>query len=253
MIVYHRHGSRGIALGLLLALAGCGGGDGINDGDVNVVPLRVEWQLGRSMARDVAAQIRIVADGRAVRLVNEIGDELVGRTEMADRPWTFYVVRGDDLNAFALPGGHVFVYTGLLEAVGSRDELAAVLGHEIAHGIARHGTEQLTKAYGLNILASLVLGKDPAVYEEILARVVGTGAVAKFSRDAEREADRLGIELAAGAGYDPLGMAAFLGTLQEAHRRRPGLVDQIFSTHPLTEERIETAVELGRTWKLSTD
>jgi beta-barrel assembly-enhancing protease len=154
-------------LALLLTTAGCGGGESVNDGDLNLVPLRVEWQLGRSMARDVARQLPLVEGGEAARLVEDVGGRLVARTELAEWPWHFYVVHADELNAFTLPGGHVYVFTGLLDAVGSRDELAAVLGHEIAHGVARHGTEQLTKVYGINILASLVLGDQSTTCQRV--------------------------------------------------------------------------------------
>lgn len=233
------------AVTLLAALAiGCG--EGVNEGDVNIMPLEVEWRLGEGLAADVAQQLPLVEEGAAPRLVATIGQELVRETSLAERPWQFHVVAGEDLNAFAIPGGHVYVFTGLLDALESRDELAAVLGHEIAHGVARHGTEQLTKAYGFNVLAALVLGDSPALYEEIAARLVGGGTFAKFSRDNEREADRLGIEMAAAAGYDAMGMAAFLETLLEAQERRPGLVEQLFATHPLTEQRVEQAVEVGR-------
>ena len=113
-----------------------------------------------------------------------------------------------------------------------------MIAHEVAHGVARHGTERLTTAYGLNLGAGLLLGQDPGAAEQIAAQLVGGGAIAKFSRDDEREADRLGVRYMARAGYNPEGMATMFRKLVADRQRRPGAVEQFFSTHPLTEERI---------------
>src|SRR5690606_1570900 len=115
-------------------------------------------------------------------------------------PWRFHVVQDDAINAFNIPGGVVYVNTGLIARAGSASELAVVLAHEISHGIARHGTERLTTQYGISIVAGLVLGQDPGLVEQIAAQIVATGAIARYSRGAEREADDLGVRYMAGAG-----------------------------------------------------
>lgn len=207
-------------------------------GDFNLISIEEEWELGRRLEADIAKQLTLVNDQAALAYVNQVGRKLVAQTEMAQLPWKFHIVADEQVNAFNIPGGHVYVYTGLIAAADSAAELAGVMAHETAHGVARHATEQLTKSYGLSILAGVVLGQDPAVYERILAQVVGAGTLAKFSRDAEREADSLGVRFMHAAGYDPRGMASMFEELLERRRRRPGSVQRFFSSHPLTEERI---------------
>jgi predicted Zn-dependent protease len=157
---------------------------------------------------------------------------------MRNLPWKFHVVNNPEVNAFNIPGGHVYVHTGLIANSDNVAELAGVLSHEIAHGVERHGTEQLTRVYGLNILAGALLGNDPATYQRILAQIVGTGTIARFSRGAEQEADRLGVRVLYDAGYDPQGLVAMFQSLLEQRRRQPSSVDQFFASHPLTEDRI---------------
>lgn len=221
----------------VLLAAGCAT-SGVNRGDVNLVSLEEEWQLGQQLERDIAAQLPLVRNQSALNYINQMGQRIVAETEMANLPWKFHIVADPSINAFNIPGGHVYVHSGLIEEAGSASELAGVMAHEISHGIARHGTERLTKSYGLNIVASLLLGENPAVYQQILAQVVGTGAIAKFSRDDEREADDLGVRYMYGARYNPQGMVSMFETLLSERQRRPSSVEQFFSTHPLSEERI---------------
>ena len=227
-----------LVLGALAAgLSGCAT-SGVNQGDVNLVSLEEEWALGRKLEADIARQVRLVDDSSIVGYVNSVGQRIVRQTGMAQLPWEFHVVADPEVNAFNIPGGHVYVNTGLIAATDDVGELAGVLGHEISHGVARHGTEQLTRVYGLNILAGLLLGNDPATYERILAQILGTGAIARFSRSAEEEADRLGVRYMYDAGYDPNGMVRMFEGLLSRRRSQPSSVDKFFATHPLTEERI---------------
>jgi predicted Zn-dependent protease len=221
----------------LLALTGCAT-TGVNRGDVNLISLDQEWQLGQQLERDLQGQLTLVHDRAALNYINRMGQRIVQQTEMRNRPWEFHIVRDPSVNAFNTPGGHVYVHTGLIDAAGSASELAGVMAHEIAHGVARHGTEQLTKAYGANLAAGALLGSDPAVYEQLLTQVVAGGAFAKFSRGAEREADELGVRYLYDAGYDPMGMPRMFERLLAQRERRPGAVAQFFSSHPLTESRI---------------
>lgn len=225
-----------LALAALVAAA-CAS-SGVNQGDFNLVSLEEEWQLGQKLERDLAKQLRLVNDRAALSYVNRVGQRIVNQTEMRDLPWKFHIVADPEINAFNIPGGHVYVNTGLIGAADNVAEFTGVLAHEISHGVARHGTEQLTRSYGLSIVASLLLGENPAVYQQILAQIVGTGALAKFSREAEREADHLGVNYMARAGYDPMGMATMFEELLRRRGSQPGAVGQFFSTHPLTEDRI---------------
>jgi predicted Zn-dependent protease len=131
------------------------------------------------------------------------------------------------------------------QAAPDAASFAGVLAHEIGHGVARHGTEQLTKSYGINILGGVLLGKNPAVYEQILAQVLAGGAIARFSRADESEADELGVRYSYESGYDPMGLSRMLQVLAREARREPGKIERFFSTHPLTDERIRATEQMA--------
>ena len=221
---------------LILTVVGCGTGGGL--GDFNLISLEQEWQLGEQLSRDIARQVRLVNDAEALAYVNRVGRDLVSQTKMGQLPWQFHIVADNSINAFNIPGGHVYVHTGLIAAADNAAEFAGVMGHEIAHGVERHATEQLTRAYGLQILAGLVLGQNPGMLQKIAAQIAGTGALARFSRSAEEQADQLGTQMMHRAGYDPRGMVTMFEQLMAQRQARPGAVSQFFSTHPLTEDRI---------------
>lgn len=224
-------------LSLLLA-SGCGSG---GDGGFNVVSLDEEWKLGAQLAADIERQMSINRDPQANAYINEVGRRLVAQSgsELARLPWNFHVVNDPAVNAFNIPGGHVYVTTGLINAADNASELVGVVAHETVHGLSRHGTEQLSKAYGLNIIAALLLGgRNAPQYQQILTQIVGTGALARFSREAEREADRIGTRLMYDIGYDPRGMASMFEELLAQQKRSPGSVEKFFASHPLTEDRI---------------
>lgn len=226
-----------LLLATALLLAGCAT-SGVNKGDFNLVSMQEEWQLGAQLEQDIARQMQVLNDASATAYVSRIGQRVVAQTELARAPWEFHIVADPQLNAFNIPGGHVYVNSGLICAADNVSELAGVMAHEISHGVARHGTEQLSKAYGANIVAGIVLGANPPIYQQILAQIVAGGTFAKFSRDAEREADHLGVIYMYDAGYDPHGMITMFQELIERRNSRPSSVESFFSSHPLTEERI---------------
>jgi predicted Zn-dependent protease len=235
---------RGIALLLsmvsLLVLA-CGSGGG--GSDFNLISIEKEWQLGAQLSQEVARQVRFNNDPAVNAYVDRVGRQIVANAPAPFNrlPWGFHVVEDQSLNAFAIPGGHVYVHTGLIAGAGSASELAGVMAHEISHIVARHSTEQVSRQYGLNVLAGLVLGQDPGALQQLAAQIVAGGALARFSREAEREADELGIQAMYQAGYDPRGMASMFRRLLAQRASNPGRVEQFFSTHPPTEERIRDA------------
>lgn len=220
-------------------LAGACATSGVNKGDFNLISYQEEWQLGAQLERDIAQQLPLVGDRVALEYVSRIGQRIVTQTELGQAPWEFHIVADPQINAFNIPGGHVYVNTGLIASADNVAELAGVMAHEISHGVARHGTEQLSKAYGYNLLAGVALGSNPAMYQQMIAQIVGAGTFAKFGRDDEREADRLGVDFMFGSGYDPVGMVTMFQELISQRQTRPGAVDQFFASHPLTEERIE--------------
>lgn len=220
----------------------CGsvGGGG---GDFNLISIEEEWQLGQQLSQDVAKQVRFNNDPAVNAYVQQLGQRIVANAPAPfnQLPWQFHVVEDPSLNAFAIPGGHVYVHTGLIANAETASELAGVMAHEISHVTARHTTEQISRQYGLSVLAGLVLGQDPGALQQIAAQIVAGGALARFSREAEREADELGIQAMARAGYDPRGMASMFRVLLAHSQRNPSRVEQFFATHPTTEERIRDA------------
>jgi predicted Zn-dependent protease len=228
-------------LGALLAaalIAGCaslGVGEG---GGFNLISLEDEWAMREDLMRQVAAQKKLVRDPAANAYLTKIGRQLVAKTDLARQRWDFGIVDDKSLNAFNLPGGLVYVHSGLIREADTLDQLTGVLAHEIGHGVARHGTQLMTRAYGLEMIASIVLGKDPGQTEQVLAQVVGTGVLNNYSRDFERQADSLSVRTTHAAGYDPRGISYFFRTLQDRRQRDPSKVERFFSSHPVDAERI---------------
>lgn len=211
---------------------------GLQQGGLNLVSVDQEWGMRDDLRSEVEQQYQVVHDPDALAYLNRVGRRLSARTPFADRAWDFGIVRDDSINAFNLPGGLVYVHTGLIRRAEALDQLAGVLAHEVGHGAARHGTQMMTRAWGVNVVASLVLGNDPGLKRRLLAQLVGTGLLRNYSRDAETEADRLGVRYAYEAGYDPRGIPEFFRILIAERQRRPSALEQFFASHPVTEDRI---------------
>jgi predicted Zn-dependent protease len=238
--MYKRNASLAVVLATLLA-AGCGSAGG--GGDFNLISIEEEWQLGNQLSQDVEKQVRLNNDPAVNAYVRDMGQKIVAQAAppFNQLPWQFHVVQDDAINAFAIPGGHVYVNTGLIKNARNASELAGVMAHEISHVLARHSTEQLSRQYGLSVIAGAVLGQNPGQLSQIAAQIVAGGALARFSREAEREADEIGIQAMAAAGYNPMGMATMFELLLEHQQSQPSRVEQFFSTHPLTQERLQDA------------
>jgi predicted Zn-dependent protease len=202
-------------------------------------------EIGRQSAREVERQMPVIGNREIQNYITRVGDRLAAQTPGPDFPYQFKVVDVMEVNAFALPGGFMYINRGLIEAAGSEAELAGVMAHEISHVALRHGTNQASKAYlaqaGLGLLGAL-LGGGGGSTEQIIGAVGGFGLNAtflKFSRDAERQADLLGAQILAKAGYDPMAMAEFFEHLREMQGRDPGGLERFFSSHPAPADRSE--------------
>jgi len=217
---------------------------------VNLYSLEKEIALGKQLAQEVQRQAKVVDDPLIAEYINRIGQNLV-RNSDAKVPFTFQVIEGDSPNAFALPGGYIFVYTALLKIADEEDEVAAAMAHEIAHVAARHMTRQATKSQiaslaGIPIGVILGGGIGAAVIRQG-ANVGVPTAFLHFTRKDESEADYLGVQYLYAAGYDPNGAISILEKLESLQRKQPGTVARIFSTHPMDATRIQkTEEEIGR-------
>jgi predicted Zn-dependent protease len=158
-----------------------------------------------------------------------------------DRPgvnWQYFVIDdANTVNAFATPGGRIYIYTGLLLAADTEAEVVGVVGHELAHVVARHSARQLVAAKGLETVAQMALGKDPSDVAQLAAGLLGKGSIMAYGRDMELEADQYGAKYANAAGYDPRGLVTFFEKLK-AKGEMPGFLT-FLSTHPTNTERIE--------------
>lgn len=226
-------------IALLMSMTGCAT-TGINTGDFNLISSAQEVQMGDSLAVEVESKYPPLKDETVGAYVNEVGQRIVSVCDRRDIPYYFKVIADKkQVNAFALPGGHIYVYEGLLLEASNEAELAAVLAHEVGHVVARHATEQLTKQYGYNLLVSLVLGKQPGRWAGVAANLFGTAGLLKYSRDDEYEADNLAVVYTNAAGYSPGAVADFLGKLVTMEGREPGKLETLLMTHPPTSDRVD--------------
>lgn len=205
-----------------------------------------EAALGRQLAMEVEQQTKLVDDPVITEYVNRVGQNVVLHSD-AKVPFTIKVIDTDEVNAFALPGGYFFVNKGLILAAENESELAGVMAHEIAHVAARHAMENQGKASAMNygMLAGMIFGG--AIVSNVLYNgggILGSLGMLKFSRGAEEEADRLGVQYLYAAGYDPNGMATMFEKLAAQNRKKPGAVARLFSSHPQPTNRREASVAL---------
>ncbi|HZI26829.1 MAG TPA: M48 family metallopeptidase [Gemmatimonadaceae bacterium] len=209
----------------------------------NLFSVQQDVDLGRQSAAEVEKQVPLLNDTRTNTYLTRIVSRLAAQAPGTKYPYTIKAVNANEINAFALPGGPMYVHRGLITAARNEAELASVLAHEMSHVILRHGTEQASKAYlgqsGLSLLGGLV-GKRGSTSSQIVQAVGGFGlnaAFLKFSRGDELEADALGTELMAKAGYDPLAMATMFAMLRAEQGRDPSKLERFFSSHPPPADR----------------
>ncbi|HEX5085890.1 MAG TPA: M48 family metallopeptidase [Blastocatellia bacterium] len=203
-----------------------------------------ELKLAEQVHQELMKQTRLVQNRSLNEYVNSVGQRLARNSGRPDIPWRFYVVDDKSINAFATLGGRVYVHTGLLAATDSESQLASVLGHEIGHIVARHGLENVKKSQraglyaGLAAIAGAVLGGQAgADLGGAVGNLIGGGFLMKHSRNAEREADYLGLYDLKDSGYNTGGMVEMFEILQEVSASSPGAFGSILASHPAPSER----------------
>ncbi len=198
-----------------------------------------EIALGREITGSLLGAAPLVKDEALQKYVNQVGRWVASQSERADLPWKFGVIESDDLNAFAAPGGYVLITKGLYQKLNNEAQLAGVLGHEIAHVVKKHQLKVLQKQQLLNIGAGFVtekFGKDNKIAQKAISNGAEISA-RSLDKNAEYEADRIGMILAARAGYDAFGLAEVLQTIGQTNKT-DNSVALLFKTHPHPDERL---------------
>ncbi len=221
---------------LAVTLTGCG------------VSTQQEVEMGQQYSAQINQQLPIVNDPEVNRYINVLGDsiaKLTSRTDIQD--WHFYIVNSKEVNAFAVPGGFVYVNRGLIDRAQKMDQLAGVLGHEIGHVVRRHSIKQMQQMQGANLgvtLACVLTRICDNQAGQAAIQVGGTALFAKFSRSDEAEADAEGVQNVVRAGINPNGIPEMFQILVDERARNPSAVEGWFSAHPLGGDRIAATEKL---------
>jgi len=232
-----------IALAFFLVISCATTGPG-GKTDLIFISTAQEVSLGEEFDSTVRAESKILDDQRWQNYFNDIGQRITAVCDRKDLEYHFSVIESDDVNAFATPGGYVYIYTGLLRLMDNEAQLAAVTSHEISHIVARHGIKRLQQVLGIAILQEVVLGESTS---EALQTAINIGlsvALSGYSRSNEREADKYGVYYMELAGFNPVGAVELFQKLKEASGNyESNFFENMFATHPETDERISNVKE----------
>jgi predicted Zn-dependent protease len=200
-----------------------------------------EVQLGRQNAEQINAQLPLVEDRPIADYVQQLGTAIAKTTSRADLDWQFFVVDSREVNAFALPGGFIYVNRGLIERTSRLDELAGAIGHEIGHVVRRHSVQQMEKANGANVAVGLTCTLTRICESNVAQAAIQVGGAAlfaRYSRRDEMEADSEAVVNVIRAGIDPEGIPTLFEKLLQERRTSPMRIEAFFASHPLEEDRI---------------
>lgn len=205
------------------------------------VSVQQEVQLGQDYAAEIDRTMPVVRDPGVQATLDQAAQPVLAVAERRTLPWTFRIVNTGDVNAFAVPGGHIYVTRGLVERAASYDQLAGVLGHEIGHVDLRHSAKQMEQAQAASLgvnLGYILLGRQPGETESSALNIAASAIFAKFSRDDERQADHAAVRYLTRAGINPEGLTGMFRTLQQLETRQPDALTQFFASHPMTADRL---------------
>jgi beta-barrel assembly-enhancing protease len=205
------------------------------------VPEDQELALGAQAAGEIEAEVPLLDDPLVTSYIAGLGQDIASHTSRADLDWQFRVVDSPQINAFALPGGFIYVNRGLIEAARTESELAGVIGHEIGHVVQRHSIEQMQKYAGAGFGVAVLCAVTSVCESEagqLAVQAGGTFVLARYSRKDEFEADSEAVINVFRAGYDPEGVPRFFERILELREQRPGILENWFASHPVEETRI---------------
>jgi predicted Zn-dependent protease len=227
------------AVSLALATSGC------------AISRQQEIQMGNDYAAQINAELPLIRDAAVNNYLAALGRQLTNATSVRDLTWHFNIVNAKEVNAFAVPGGHIYINRGLIERATTMSQVASVLAHEIAHVTERHSVDQMQTMQGANVgvaLLCVLTNTCESAAGRTAINVGGSAALASFSRGDEAQADEVGLRLAVRAGIDPNGFPEMFRILLDERQRNPNAVEAFFSTHPLAEDRITSTRALIATY-----
>ena len=221
------------AAGATLSATGCASASSVSQ--------QQEVQMGQGYAQQINQQLPLVQDAEVNRYINGLGDSLARVTPRADLDWHFYIVDSPEINAFAVPGGFIYVNRGLIERAQNMSELAGVMGHEIGHVVLRHSIKQMAQQQNANTLVGLTCALSSVCNNGVAGAAIqlgGSAVFAKFSRTDEAQADHEGVIFTTKAGIDPRGIPQMFQILLNEEKTQPSAVSAFFASHPTEESRI---------------
>jgi predicted Zn-dependent protease len=230
-----------VALALSCATTGPGGKK-----DLILISSEQEVQLGQEFDKQVRSESKILDNQAWQDYFNRVGQSIVAVSDRKDLEYHFTVIESPDINAFAVPGGYVYIYTGLLDIIENEAQFAAVTAHEISHVVARHSIKRMQQVLGVALLYQIVMGEASS---EAIDAAIGLGlniALSGYSRDYEREADKYGVYYMEVAGYNPEGAVGLFDQLEKAQGgagEGSSFFENLFASHPETQERIKNVAE----------
>lgn len=207
-------------------------------GDLKSLTTPQELALGQMFAEQVDLQYPLLRDPVLRWYANLRGRQLADRSPRADIPYFFRVIDSPEINAFAIPGGHIYLNLGVFQVADQEGELLGILAHEVGHIVGRHSAKQIVKQQWAQVALTAAIGAYPNYYAYLAGNLFGELGFLKMTRDAEREADEIGFQIMVDAGYDPRSMIAMFEKLQQRYKEEPGRLEKLFLTHPPTDERL---------------
>ncbi|MCE5228897.1 M48 family metallopeptidase [bacterium] len=219
----------------VMNLAGC---------SVFMMSPQKEVELGASLRKEIEPKLTMINDGEMNAYVNNLGQRLWSKTPQGPVPPRFHVIRDKELNAFAIPGGDVYIHSATIQAADDEAELAGVIAHELGHVSGRHGARQIAAQQGVALASDLLLG-SAGVPAQLAGQLLASGALFKYSRVEEDEADAVAVNTLNNLGYDPMAINDFFAKIKARYGDKSIPVLNLFASHPPTAERMQNVKNLS--------
>lgn len=229
---------------MVFSISGCAVLGSISDTLFMMSP-QDEIEFGAKARAQIEPKLVMEKNPAVNAYVSGLGNRLWANTPRGDVPPRFHVVKDKELNAFAIPGGDVYVHTGTIQSADDEAELAGVIAHELGHVARRHSASQISRQQGVDVVATILLGQDAAAATQLLSGMISSGVMFNYSREDEREADAIAVGTLTRMGYDPLAMRDFFVKIKTKYGDTSGRVTTLFASHPPTAERIANVENLA--------